>query len=218
MAEAGAWLLQFGAHDRTAIGRRELLHLVDAVESFPVPLAPAHCREVLYWQDRPVPLMDLAVWLRADAGQDTRKYVGIVGYQLKRAGAPRFGALWLAAAPVRVEVSDEQTCDCLKPARIGGRSPVPVSRTNPVGRRCSTFRGFSRVRLASTDSGRPWLRPGSFATAVRPLPLPATFSRTTAWRVLHQGKADTRRCQGRSCLGRSEQCQPKSRGPVTRDR
>lgn len=110
MPETSAWILQFGSKDRAAVGQRELLHLVQGVETFPVPLAPAYCRKVIYWQDRPVPLMDLAVWLGAETGQSARKYVGIVGYQLRRAEAPCFGALWLAAAPVRATVDDRQAC------------------------------------------------------------------------------------------------------------
>ena len=105
-----AWILQFSPNDRAAVGQRELLHIVHAVPTFPVPLAPAHCREVIYWQDRPVPLMDISVWLGGGTGENARRYVGIVGYQLRRGEAPHFGALWLAAPPVRATVADSQAC------------------------------------------------------------------------------------------------------------
>ena len=130
-----AWILQVSHHHRVAVGQRELLHLADAAETFDVPLAPAHCAQVVLWRDNLLPLMDIAYWLGVASTDGAKKYIGILGYQDKRGAAPQFGALWLAAPPVRATVSDDQACPLSPDApwsRIAaccfndGHGPVPI--------------------------------------------------------------------------------------------
>ena len=101
MADTKAWILQFGSQRSAAVGQRELLHRDQTVSRYPVPLAPMHCREVIYWQWRPIPLIDMAMWLNhlsksnvePNAAKEEQKYIGIVGYQTKQGEAPNFGAI-----------------------------------------------------------------------------------------------------------------------------
>lgn len=111
MANTKAWLLQFDSQHRAAVGQRELLHLNQTASRYPVPLAPAFCREVIYWQGRPIPLLDIAILLGNDETTATKeKYIGIVGYQTKQGEAPQLGAIWLAKPPSLVIVNDDQAC------------------------------------------------------------------------------------------------------------
>jgi chemotaxis signal transduction protein len=147
-----AWILQFGPNDRAAVGQRELLHIVHAVPTFPVPLTPAHCREVIYWQDRPVPLMDLSVWLGAGTGKNARQYVGIVGYQLRLGEPPHFGALWLAAPPVRTTVADSQAC--VLPETSSAWSEIAISCFKD-GAESVPVLDLPRLFSLPMDMGRP---------------------------------------------------------------
>lgn len=108
MSRMNAWVLDFGMGCRAAVGARELLHLIDVPATFAVPCTPVYCRRVLFWQDRLLPLMDLASRLGA-AAQDA-PFIAVVGYQQKRGEYPQFGALQLLSPPVQVTVGDEQAC------------------------------------------------------------------------------------------------------------
>src|SRR6266850_739636 len=94
--QSNAWILCVSSNQRVAVGQRELLYLTDKAETFDVPLAPAHCRQVLFWQDHMVPLMDIGRWLGISHASYARKFIAILGYQRARGAPPQFGALWLA--------------------------------------------------------------------------------------------------------------------------
>ncbi len=143
MADTKAWLLQFDSQYQAAVGQRELLHLDQSMSRYAVPLAPAYCREVIYWQGRPIPLIDITIWLeslgkskgkpqgKSDAATEKNKYIGIVGYQTKQGEAPQFGAIWLTKPPSLVIVSDNQACSLSKAGREW--SPLATACFNHVG-------------------------------------------------------------------------------------
>lgn len=108
MAEATAWLLTLDAELYAAVGVRELIHLVQAPALFTVPDTPAYCQQVLLWQERIVPVMDLAAWLWGRRAASAPSLVGVFAYQATKTIA--YGALPLTAAPARRQVSDEQAC------------------------------------------------------------------------------------------------------------
>lgn len=108
MSGMNAWLLDFGGDCRAAVGTRELLHLVDAPFTFAVPRAPGYCRQIVMWQERLLPVMDIA----ARVGSVSRQapFLAVIGYQRQRGEYPQFGALMLSSPPMQLEVSDEQSC------------------------------------------------------------------------------------------------------------
>lgn len=108
MSSKNAWILDFGKDCRAAVGGRELLHLIDEPATFTVPCTPLYCHEVVFWQERLLPLMDIAT-LQGGVAQQAQ-FVAVVGYQQRRGEFPQFGALVLASPPLQVEVSDEQAC------------------------------------------------------------------------------------------------------------
>jgi hypothetical protein len=108
MSQAGAWLLTLGDH-RAAVGVREQVHLMLDPGAAELASTPAHCRHVIFWNDRCVPVMDLAHWLdpstaAVDAGP--HRHLGVYAYQLGADMPVEFGALWLSRPPQRVEVDD----------------------------------------------------------------------------------------------------------------
>lgn len=108
MAESNAWILDFGQQYRAAVGKRELLHLLDVHEIFSVPCTPFYCNRVVAWQERLLPVMDIASRLGGMAQK--AKFIALVGYQQRRGEYPQFGALLLSSPPLQATVSDEQAC------------------------------------------------------------------------------------------------------------
>jgi chemotaxis signal transduction protein len=126
-----AWLLDFGLGQRAAVGEAEIVHLLtQAPQFYPVPRAPVHCRNVILWEDRVLPVADLPAL--ASAGRSTvfpasvagmEHLVAVVAYASGVESEPiHYGALLLAGLPDRASVSDDQACDADDAA--SGWSPI----------------------------------------------------------------------------------------------
>ncbi len=109
---ANAWLLETGLATPMAIGQRELLQIIDAPQTFAVPLSPPHARHVLFWQQHMVPVLDLAqrmghqVEQRAEAA--VQNLLALVGFQDSSNGIFHLGAIVLNKPPRKIAVCDEQ--------------------------------------------------------------------------------------------------------------
>ena len=108
MSSANAWLLDLGGAMRVAIGNRELVQIIDAHNTFSVPLTPAWCRNAMFWQKRMLPVLDLSI--RINKIKSTGNLLAIVAYQECESGAAGLGAIILTAPPVRIAVDDAQAC------------------------------------------------------------------------------------------------------------
>jgi hypothetical protein len=116
MPQMNAWILDFGMGYTAAVGGREVLHLIDIPASYVVPCTPAYCNSVLFWQNRVLPLMDMASRVGDVALQ--APFAAVVGYQKARGEFPQFGAIQLLSPPVHVAVDDEQACELPPEAEI----------------------------------------------------------------------------------------------------
>lgn len=123
MSSMNAWLLDFGDSCQAAVGTRELLHLVDTPATFEVPCTPIYCRHVVLWQDRLLPVMDIAA--RIGVAPRIASLIAVVGYQQHRGEYPQFGAIMLAAPPQQLSVSNEQTCPL--PSQSSGWQELSIS-------------------------------------------------------------------------------------------
>lgn len=109
MSRMNAWLLDFGDACLAAVGTREVLHLVDKPFTFSVPCTPGYCNRVVLWQERLLPVMDIAARVGAQPCSSA-PFLAVIGYQRQRGEYPQFGALVLAAPPKQLAVSDESAC------------------------------------------------------------------------------------------------------------
>ncbi len=106
---SNAWLLTLGAGHRAAVADHEMIEYVAAPRLHAVPMAPSHCANVLFWQDRILPVLDIGAFL--DGGDAAAAPLAVVlAYQTRPREPLRYVALALEQPPVRVEVDDEQAC------------------------------------------------------------------------------------------------------------
>ena len=130
-AAARGWLLAPIGTEPIAIGEFELTHVMTgSPELFRVPGAPAYCRYAVIWNNRPVPLLDLATRIHSPrvllAATRTREFakahIAVVRFAAPRneqgaeeqssgVDAVEYGALALHALPARIEVRDDQGTD-----------------------------------------------------------------------------------------------------------
>ncbi|MGE5466174.1 MAG: chemotaxis protein CheW [Ignavibacteria bacterium] len=104
MADARAILIEYAAGRCAAIAFADMVEVLQAPTSVPVPLAPAHCDALLGWHDDWLPIFDLAAWQGAPAQGDAG-FCAVVRYR-DAAGARRHGALRCLAFPRIAEVDD----------------------------------------------------------------------------------------------------------------
>ncbi len=109
MIRMNAWLLDFGDSCLAAVGTREVLHLVDNPSTFAVPCTPEYCNRVVLWQERLLPVMDIASRVGALPCVNV-PFLAVIGYQQQRGEYPQFGALVLASPPKQLAVSDASAC------------------------------------------------------------------------------------------------------------
>lgn len=110
MAETMAWLMELDGQMRAAVGELEMVHVIQAPELFQVPLSPPYCGHVALWQEHILPLMDLPAWLNNRPERVEHTVAGIFAYQARAGEVPHYGALSLAATPLRISVNDELSC------------------------------------------------------------------------------------------------------------
>ncbi|MGC1953872.1 MAG: chemotaxis protein CheW [Gammaproteobacteria bacterium] len=115
MAAANAWVLTLGGNLRVAVGEFEMTHVIpDLPVRVEIPKAPSYCRHVTIWQQRIVPIMDLARRLHGDvalacSAASISTFMAVVAHQAEEKA--QYGALLLSCVPVRVRVDDDQACD-----------------------------------------------------------------------------------------------------------
>jgi chemotaxis signal transduction protein len=107
---AEAWLLSFDNGLYAAVGRQELQHIVHSPVTFTIPFCPYYCDQVLIWNDRLLPVIDLTSRL-TDGRQTCRSaLVGIVAYLRHDVHTPYYAGLRIHSVPQRLQVYDEQAC------------------------------------------------------------------------------------------------------------
>lgn len=103
-----AWLLDFGKDIHAAVGTRVLLQVIDNPKLYSVPCTPQHCRNVFSWQNRLLPVLDMALIFGGEP--QSPRFLAIAGYQEQPGTPTRFGSFLLSAPPVAITVGDDQSC------------------------------------------------------------------------------------------------------------
>jgi hypothetical protein len=139
---SGAWVLDLGGERRLAVALRQQLQLMHDPSTQLLAFAPPAANRLVLWNGQCVPVIDFGAW---ELGAPTPRpgqpgLLGIYACGEGRHDAPRFGALWLAAPPVRVEVDDADACElpprhahwhavaCFRDPRFGAVPIVDLSR------------------------------------------------------------------------------------------
>lgn len=171
MNKATAWILPITPTVDAAVGELELVHLLpEPPPLFGIPGTPDYCRRVLVWQDRIVPLMDLAERFAAP-GRDAASVPGLIGvfaYRPEGGGPTGHGALLLRGIPWRLEVGDDQACPL--PAWLAGWAPYAGSCFQPEGPHPAVpILRLGRV-FAAPAAGAPSANPDYGASRARMAP------------------------------------------------
>jgi chemotaxis signal transduction protein len=104
-----AWLLNIASNIQLAIAEHEAAEYLEDPEIHYVPMTPAYSKNIIIWQDRMVPLIDLNVLYGNPATTDYRSVI-VIAYQQKEYMPLQYIALVLAASPDKIFVSDEDAC------------------------------------------------------------------------------------------------------------
>ena len=108
-----AWLLDFGNGLQAAVAYHEMWQVLFSPKLFDVPCTPQYCSQVLIFQKRILPVLNLATLL-LDTQKPfiaTGKIVGVAVYQTNPNEPVNYGCLYLSKLPQRIEVSDDDACD-----------------------------------------------------------------------------------------------------------
>lgn len=122
---SAAWLLQVDDDLCVAFQQYQVKAYLAQTNPIAVPLAPAFCRHMIFWQQRIVPVLDLAVyshptrWQQAPiAGSaepaqsnEPASSCAIIAYRKQANSNIDYIALVLRQAPEKIQVSDKMACD-----------------------------------------------------------------------------------------------------------
>jgi chemotaxis signal transduction protein len=108
-----AWIISITDTMFVAVGEFELVHVLpDSPVLYKVPKAPHYCQQVFVWQNKIVPVMNLAARFGLEQKQAINEHlvISIFAYRTEKTRLIDYGALFLTATPRQSEVSDQQVC------------------------------------------------------------------------------------------------------------
>lgn len=111
MSSSNAWLLECGPGLVVAVSDHEIVEYVQPQRSFAVPATPHYCSSVIAWQDRLVPVMDMALLTGIRNLQQEVSFVCLLCYQPEPRAALQYLALRINRTPQKVAVDDSQACE-----------------------------------------------------------------------------------------------------------
>ena len=110
-ASSNAWLLECDPELIVAVGDHEIVEYIQPPQVYVVPETPAYCNRVIAWQDRLVPVMDMAQLTGIRNLQQEASFVCLLCYQLAPGEALQYLALRINTTPQKVVVDDNQVCE-----------------------------------------------------------------------------------------------------------
>jgi chemotaxis signal transduction protein len=107
-----AWIISITDTVFASVGESELVHVLpDKPDLYKVPKAPDYCQQVFIWENKIIPVMNLAVRFGHDKESSPHNhFISIFAYRAEKTALIEYGALFLNTTPIRTEVSDEQVC------------------------------------------------------------------------------------------------------------
>ncbi len=104
MAQANAWLCDLGAAGQIALGQKEILQVSNDLQRHQLALAPAYLKHIVFWQNRPLAVMNLG--LRLGLPETPQVCLAIIAYFDHAKQSHQFAALDLARPPEKIKVDD----------------------------------------------------------------------------------------------------------------
>jgi chemotaxis signal transduction protein len=112
MSTNNAWLLECGDALTVAVSDHEIVEYVQPERYYSIPGTPDYCCSVLAWQDKLVPVMDMAAVLYGDhKARSEPLFACLLSYQLAPKQPLQYLALSISQAPKKIQVDDEQVCE-----------------------------------------------------------------------------------------------------------
>lgn len=112
MSISNAWLLECGDALTVAVSDHEIVECVQPERYFRIPGTPDYCCSVLAWQDKLVPVMDMAAALDDDHKVRSEPlFACLLSYQLAPKQPLQYLALPISQTPQKIQVDDEQVCE-----------------------------------------------------------------------------------------------------------
>lgn len=104
-----AWLLELGNDLRAAIPLHEMSQVLLSPDLYSIPLSPAHCQQVLLFQKRILPVIDVSTLVTDQKTADfSSKIIGLTVYQKAPKQPLQYAAMHLANMPTMIYVDDSQ--------------------------------------------------------------------------------------------------------------
>lgn len=110
MSSSNAWLLECSDALTIAVGDHEIVECVQPEQVFQVPTTPGYCANVVAWQGRLVPMLDMGEAFQAGARQGS-PFVCLLSYQVGPRQPLQYIGLPVNRTPQKIEVDDEQVCE-----------------------------------------------------------------------------------------------------------
>ena len=107
--ETSAWLLKTSDDIQFSIADHEIAEYVTTPTLLSIPMSPAYCKNIIFWRNIMVPVVDLNVF-SGKTVTTNYQHVMIIAYQVKQNMPLEYIAYFLVAAPVRISVVDENAC------------------------------------------------------------------------------------------------------------
>jgi len=119
MEQATAWILDIGHELNVAIGKYEMVHLIEKPDLLDESMQGEYCSYQMQWQGEEIPVADISACLNP-SDSTTRKnlqpeLVAIVAYETDESELPSYGGLVLNAIPERQLVTNDQACTLPEP-------------------------------------------------------------------------------------------------------
>jgi len=112
MNSSNAWLLECGDVLTVAVSDHEIVECVHPERYYRIPQTPIHCSSVIAWQNKLVPVMDLAAALDSGhKGTLDSALVCLLSYQLAPKQPLQYLALRINSTPQKILVDDGQVCE-----------------------------------------------------------------------------------------------------------
>ncbi|VAW64533.1 hypothetical protein MNBD_GAMMA09-928 [hydrothermal vent metagenome] len=114
MKGAPAWILEIDTSVSVAVGKHEIVHIVDHTDLVPIAQAPEHCKFVTIWENKLIPVFNIAHWLISDKPQKKQpEYHNIIAIMVFKAdnGDMAYGGIHLKSPPSLENISNTQQCE-----------------------------------------------------------------------------------------------------------